>query len=342
MKHLFLLACICFSMQVFGQNQQYQVSLVGFYNLENLFDTLDTPDKHDSEFTPTGSKAYNTSIYLDKLGKLDKVISQIGTDLSPDGLAVVGVCEVENKKVLLDLVQEKGIASRNYQVVHHESNDFRGIDNALLYNPKYFQLDQSQVYEVELPMVNGEKRTTRDILHVSGSLAGERIHFLVNHWPSRSGGEKGSAPKRAAAAKKCRQIVDNIYKAEPNAQIVIMGDLNDDPADPSVIEHLGVQVKESKVRNNDLFNPYYKIHKGGNGTLCYRGNWNLFDQIIVSQDLMEEEGFYYKQAHIFKKQWMFTKEGRYKGYPLRTFGGSTYLGGYSDHFPSYIVLLKKI
>lgn len=343
MKYLLFTFLLCLGISTSNaQDQQYQASLIGFYNLENLFDTLDTPDKHDSEFTPTGSKAYNTEIYLDKLSKLDKVISQIGTNLSPDGLAVLGVCEVENRKVLEDLVTQKGIAGRNYKVVHHESADFRGIDNALLYNPKYFTVSDSRAVEVSLPEVNGKKRTTRDILHVTGSLSGETIHILVNHWPSRSGGEKKSAPKRAEAAKMCRKIVDEIYEKNPDAQIIVMGDMNDDPYNKSLTKHLRAKGDKNQIRENDLYNPFFDMHQGGNGTLCYRGNWNLFDQIIVSEDLMDEEGFYYKKSYIFKKNWMFTKEGQYKGYPLRTFGGSAYLGGYSDHFPSYIVLVKKI
>ena len=342
MKYIWfsLMLFICSSLG--AQDQQYQVNLVGFYNLENLFDTLDTPDKKDTEFTPSGSKAYGTEIYLDKLGNLDKVISQIGTQYSADGLAVLGVCEVENRKVLEDLVKEEGIAKRNYQIVHHESQDFRGIDNALLYNPKYFKLEESRIVSINLPLVNGEKRYTRDILHVTGMLSGERVHILVNHWPSRSGGEKASAPKRAEAAKVCRTIVNEIYANDDDAQIIIMGDLNDDPYNPSVTKHLGAKGKLSKIKENDLYNPMFKMHKSGEGTLCYRGTWNLFDQIIVSEDLMEEKGFYFKKAMIFKKSWMFTKEGQYKGYPLRTFGGSNYLGGYSDHLPSYIILLKKI
>lgn len=342
MKYFFFSMLLCLGLTSTAQEQQYQVNLVGFYNLENLFDTLDTPDKHDMEFTPSGSKAYNTEIYLDKLSKLDKVISQIGTNLSPDGLAVLGVCEVENRKVLEDLVTQKGIASRDYQIVHHETNDFRGIDNGLLYNPKYFKVLDSRAVEVELPEVDGKKRYTRDILHVSGVLSGEKVHILVNHWPSRSGGEKKSAPKRAAAAKTCRTIVDEIYESEPDAQIIVMGDLNDDPHNKSVTRHLRAKYDKDYITENDLYNPFYNMHKGGDGTLCYRGNWNLFDQIIVSEDLMNEEGFYYKKAFIFKKNWMFTKEGQYKDYPLRTFGGSEYLGGYSDHLPTYIVLVKKI
>lgn len=342
MKYFFFSMLLCIGLSSTAQDQQYQVNLVGFYNLENLFDTLDTPEKHDTEFTPSGSKAYNTRIYTDKLSKLDKVISQIGTNLSPDGLAVLGVCEVENRSVLEDLVKQKGISARDYQIVHHETNDFRGIDNALLYNPKYFKLIDSRAIEVELPEVNGEKRYTRDILHVSGILSGEKVHILVNHWPSRSGGEKKSAPKRAEAAKTCRKIVDEIYAEDDEAQIIVMGDLNDDPYNKSVTRHLRAKYDKSYVAENDLYNPYYDIHKNGDGTLCYRGNWNLFDQIIVSEDLMNEDGFFFKKAYVFKKNWMFTKEGQYKGYPLRTFGGSEYLGGYSDHFPTYIALVKKI
>ena len=326
-----------------AQDQSYKVGLIGFYNLENLFDTLDTPDVRDTEFTPVGGKGYNHRIYGEKLGNLSRVISEIGTNMSPDGLAIVGVCEVENRDVLEDLVAQPSIADRNYQIVHHDSPDERGIDVGLLYNPKYFTVTGSQAVPLILYESDGVTRDyTRDILVVGGEYDGDPMYIMVNHWPSRSGGEAASAPYRNAAALMCKNLSDSLRAENPAAKIVIMGDLNDDPTSDSVDEVLAAQGKKNKVRKGGFYNPMWAFFRKGMGTTAYRDAWSLFDQLIVSDNWLDEkqEGYRFYQAYIFNPNYMVQKSGHFLGYPYRTFAGDTYLGGYSDHFPVFMAIIK--
>lgn len=344
MKHfvLSLFFLSFFAAAGLAQNQ-YKVSIISFYNLENLYDTLDNPLVSDEEFTPTGPKNYNTTIYFDKLGKLSSVISQIGTEFNPDGPALLGVAEIENDTVLTDLINQPLLKSRNYKIVHYDSRDARGVDVGLLYNPKYFEVEQSDKLYVPLPGGSKDSRFTRDVLWVKGKLDGETIHVYVNHWPSRSGGEERSAPAREAAAAVCRQHIDSILKKEPNAKIVLMGDLNDDPVNNSVAKVLGAKGKMEEVEKGGLFNPWFDLYKSGTGTLAYQDSWNLFDQIIISQPWLKKngDGFFFYRTGIFTREFMKENIGKWKGYPMRTWDGNTYRGGYSDHFPTYLVMLKK-
>lgn len=328
---------------IYSQKKEYRPAVISFYNLENLFDTLDNTLINDEEFLPAGSKNYNTSIYLDKLDKLATVISQIGTEISPDGPVLLGVAEVENDTVLKDLVKNKLIEKRNYQIVHYDSKDARGIDVGLLYNPKYFTVEASNNLYVQLPGGSKDAYYTRDILWVKGKLDGETVHIYVNHWPSRSGGEKRSAPGRNAAAQVCRNHIDSIARLEPNAKLIVMGDLNDDPTNESVAVILNAKGNQSQLSKGGLFNPWTDLYKKGIGTLAYQDAWGLFDQIIISQAWLDknQKGFFYYQPYIFNKQYLVENNGRYKGYPMRTWDGNTYRGGYSDHFPTYIVFLKN-
>ena len=326
-----------------AQTKQYSIGVIGFYNLENLFDTINQPEVNDEEFTPEGTNLYTGQVYLDKLSKLEEVLSQIGTDLSPDGLSVFGVAEIENESVLIDLANQPKLKSRNYQVVHYNSPDLRGIDVALMYNPKYFKVTGSQSLNVPLKNDKGEPYATRDVLYVHGLYNGEMMHFFVNHWPSRRGGEEASAPGRAMAAGVAKAKIDSIMKADPDAKVVLMGDLNDDPVSPSVTKVLGAKGDREKIKRSELYNPWVDYYKDGIGTLAYNDAWNLFDQIIVSQAFLpkEQKGFFLHKAQIFKKEFMLQNSGRYKGYPKRTFDFGVYMGGYSDHFPTYLVLLKE-
>lgn len=334
-----LLVCYC---AVFAQKKDYKPIVIGFYNLENLFDTLDNPNINDDEFTPNGFRNYNGKIYFDKLNKLSTVISQIGVDINPDGPAILGVAEIENDTVLHDLVKQKLIEKRNYQMVWYDSKDFRGIDVGLLYNPKYFKVIESNKLFVQLPTGSKDAYYTRDILWVKGNLDGEIVHIYVNHWPSRSGGEKRSAPGRNAAAQVCRNHIDSIAKIEPNAKVIVMGDLNDDPINTSVAKILGAKGKQEDVQKGGLFNPWFDLYKKGIGTLAYQDAWGLFDQIIISQPWLNknQNGMFFYQQHIFFKEYLVENQGRYKGYPMRTWDGNSYRGGYSDHFPTYLVFLK--
>ena len=270
-----------------------------------------------------------------------KVISQIATDVTPDGIAVLGVSEIENRGVLEDLVKEDAIKEHNYKIVHYDSPDRRGVDVGLLYQPKYFQVINTNSHTLYMEDTNFR---TRDQLVVTGILDGEKVHIVVNHWPSRSGGEKKSRPKRNAAGKLSRFIVDSLLTLNKNAKIIVMGDLNDDPVNPSVKEHLRAKGKESQLEEGDLFNPMYKMYQDGIGSLAYRDSWNIFDQVIISQALMGEDKSDYKfyKAKVYNKNFLLQKDGRYAGYPFRTFAGGIYLGGYSDHFPVFIYLIKEV
>jgi hypothetical protein len=236
------------------------------------------------------------------------------------------------------------LKKRGYKIVHYDSKDARGVDVGLLYNPKYFSVEASDKLYVQLPGGSKDAYYTRDILWVKGKLDGETIHVYVNHWPSRSGGEARSAPAREAAATVAKKHLDSIAKADGNQKVVIMGDLNDDPVSPSVAEVLKAKGKSKDVREGGLFNPWMELYKNGIGTLAFQDNWNLFDQIIISHPWLgkDQEGFFFHKQFIFNKEFMMENVGRYKGYPMRTWDGNTYRGGYSDHFPTYLVMLKKV
>ena len=327
-----------------AQKQQYKSAIVAFYNLENFYDTVDNPNINDEEFLPAGPKNYNSKVYWTKVEHLATVISQIGTDINPDGPALLGVAEIENDTVLNDLIHQPLLKPRNYSFVHYDSRDIRGVDVALLYNPKYFKVLESRKLFVHMP--TGAKQTffTRDVLWVKGLLSGDTINVFVNHWPSRVGGEQRSAPGRAAAAQVDKNFIDSIEKINPDSKIIVMGDLNDDPISPSVTKVLGAKEYMEDVKPGELYNPWIDMYKKGLGTLAYQDAWGLFDQIMINYSWLNKNqtGFFYYQPHIFNKAFMIENIGKYKGYPMRTWDGNTYRGGYSDHFPTYIILLKKL
>ncbi len=345
MKKIFIVSlAFCLASSAFAQKKEYKSAIIAFYNLENLFDTLDNPNINDEEFLPKGVRNYNSAIYFDKLNRLATVISQIGVEANPDGPAILGVAEVENDTVLHDLVRQKLIEKRNYKIVHYDSRDARGIDVGLLYNPKYFRVEASDKLYVQLPGGSKDAYYTRDILWVKGKLDGETIHIYVNHWPSRSGGEKRSAPGRNAAAQVCKNHIDSIANLEPNAKVIVMGDLNDDPINESVAVILNAKGKINEVRKGGLYNPWTELYRKGIGTLAYQDAWGLFDQIIISHAFLDkdQDGFFFYQQHIFNREYLVENKGRYKGYPMRTWDGNTYRAGYSDHFPTYLVMLKPV
>jgi hypothetical protein len=347
MKRYFTLLLFVFlSLHLSAQNgkQQAKVAIIGFYNLENFYDTLDNPLISDEEFLPNGPKNYNSKIYWHKVQNLATVISQMGAGISTDGPAILGVAEIENDTVLNDLVNHQLLKKRNYKIVHYDSKDARGIDVGLLYNPKYFTVEQSDKLFVQLPGGSKDAFFTRDILWVKGKLDGEPIHIYVNHWPSRSGGEERTRPARETAAQVCKNHIDSIAKHEKNAKVIIMGDLNDDPVNTSLTVVLNAKGKEKDVMKGGLFNPWTDLYKKGIGTLAYQDGWNLFDQIIISHPWLnkDQSGFYYAKQYIFNKEYMVENIGKYKGYPMRTWDGNTYRGGFSDHFPTYLVFIKKI
>mgnify|MGYP002713097162 CR=1 FL=1 len=326
-----------------NSKKEYVLSCVGFYNLENLFDTLVDPDPNkilQEDFTPKGAKGWTSQRYHEKLKNMAKVIAELGTDITPDGVAMLGVSEIENKTVLEDLVKEEAIKDRNYQIVHYDSPDRRGIDVGFIYNPKYFKVESSR--SVSLRTID-TTFYTRDQLLVSGYLHDEKIHVIVTHWPSRRGGEKRSRPRREAAATLGKMIIDSIQKVEPNAKILYMGDLNDDPTDSSVKNYLKGNGKKETVKKDEMYNPWESYYKKGIGTLAYRDTWNLFDQILLSPSLIDKDYSSYKlyKTIIYNKTYLKNASGQYKGYPHRTFAGGTYAGGYSDHFPVYLFLIRE-
>jgi len=344
MRKILLAVLFVVPVLAFSQKKTVKASIIAFYNLENYYDTIDNPIIDDQEFLPSGPKHYDSKIYWDKIGKLASVLSLIGTDVTPLGPTLIGVAEIENDTVLNDLVNHPLLKSRGYKFVHYDSKDARGVDVGLLYNPKYFTVEASDKLFVQLPGGSKDAYYTRDILWVKGKLDGETIHVYVNHWPSRRGGEERSAPARAAAASVAKNHMDSIARVSGYQKVVIMGDLNDDPVSPSVTEVLGAKGKIKDVREGGLFNPWWELYKSGIGTLAYQDNWNLFDQIMISYPWLkkEQDGWYFQKQYIFNREFMMENVGRYKGYPMRTWDGNTYRGGYSDHFPTYIVLYKNV
>ena len=319
-------------------------SVVAFYNLENLFDSDDdVTNEGDDEWLPESPKRWTAQRYQEKLGRLAKVILDLGGTASPGGPALIGVCEVENAKVLRDLSQQAALARSNYKVVHFESPDYRGIDCAALYRSDLFELDEAMPIRVPLPMRSDSSiRTTRDILLVRGRLLGDSISMFVNHWPSRRGGETASRPGRVAAARTLKHHADSLRTLNPAADIVIVGDFNDDPVSLSLRETLQAVARRGDVGQTGYYNPMVSLYRQGVGSLGYRDSWNLFDQIIVSEGLAEGgSDWRIEQAQVFRAPYLFQAAGRFRGYPLRTYVGSDYRSGYSDHLPVYAVLARS-
>jgi hypothetical protein len=328
----------------YAQKKNFRVALVGFYNLENLFDTIHTEGKNDYDFTPTGPYKYNSTIYYNKLDHLADAISEIGVDKTPDGLAMFGVAEIECASVLHDLALTEKLKSRNYKYVHYESPDTRGIDVGLMYNPRYFKVISSAPLFVQLPLNGKDSYFTRDILYVKGVFGGDTVHVFVNHWPSRVGGEERSMSSRAAAAQVCKTKADSILAINPFSKIIAMGDLNDDPISPSIAITMNAKAKAEEVQLADIFNPWISLYKKGIGTMAYQDSWGLFDQVMISGAWLDknQKGFFYQNATIFNAGFLIQKTGKFKNYPKRTWDGITYNYGYSDHFPVYITLYKRV
>ncbi len=344
-KFFRLILCFFFLTNLFSANAQdtkVKVGCIGFYNLENLYDTIDNPENDDAEYLPQAIKLWNTDKYLRKLDHLAEVISQLGTEIVAGGPVIMGFSEVENYGVMRDLISRAPLNKMNYGIVHYDSPDRRGVDVGLIYQKNNFKVRDSKNYIVK-DTTNISFRT-RDLLRVSGYLDGDLIHIIVCHWPSRSGGELESTPRRKLAALNTRMIVEEIFKTEPDAKIIIMGDFNDDPRDISMVKHLGAKGKIEQVTKSNLFNPMWKLYKDGIGSLAYRDSWNLFDQTIVSYGLLHPTDGEYKflKSKVFNKKFLTQKDGSFSGYPFRTYVGNNYMAGYSDHFPVYLFLTKEI
>jgi predicted extracellular nuclease len=311
-----------------------QAYTIAFYNLENLFDTSEDSNTFDNDFTPKGKKKWNNKRYRQKIQKLGSVISKLGTEKSFVSPAIVGVAEVENRRVLNDLVNSDDLKSEHYGFVHYESPDERGIDVALLYKKELFEVIHSETFPLYLKDEEGNRDYTRDILMVKGSLNGELIFVLVNHWPSRRSGEDKGEGKRIKAANLATSIIEKIKAENENPKIIVMGDFNDDPTNNSVKHHLV---------NANFYNPMENILAKGKGTLRHHGKWHLFDQIIFSKNFfeIEDKKHTFKYAEVFDNYFIQEWNGKYKGTPFRTYVGKRYQGGFSDHFPVYVYLKKN-
>lgn len=319
-----------------AQNSKPELYSVAFYNLENLFDTIHDSDKNDFEYLPTDAKKWNTEKYMAKLRNMSKVLSELSRDKVPDGPVVIGVSEVENRRVLDDLLKQPALAPTGYKVIHYEGPDKRGIDCALLYNPKQF-VPLSHKLVLSEPFEGDTVHLTRGFLIVNGTLAGDNVCFIVNHWPSRG----ATDPVRVHAARQVKVLADSLRRTNRKLKLIIMGDLNDDPMDRSLAT-LGAKKYQQEVKKGDFYNPWWEtLEDKGVGTLLYRGKWNLFDQIVLSSTLLNaKKGLTYDHNEVFMREYLFQQDGNYKGSPLRTFGGKVWLNGYSDHLPT-IIYLKR-
>lgn len=328
----------------FAQEKKFKVQTIAFYNVENLFDTINNVDVNDEEYTPTGTQRWTLEKYKKKLSNLSRTIAEIGTsDQQKESPVIVGVAEVENRGVLEDLIKQPLLASKEYGIVHFDSPDRRGIDVGLLYQKKHFK--PTSYINVPLIIYDQSDKTkriyTRDQLVVTGLLDGEEINFIVNHWPSRSGGEKKSSPNREAAGRLNRKIIDSLYTINPNAKVITMGDLNDGPYNKSIKVELEAKAKKEEVKERGMYNPMEEMANKGIGTLAYRDAWDLFDQMILSEPLIRKDYSSYRfwKAGVYNKPFLTQTVGRYKGYPLRNADGMV---GFSDHFPVYVYLIKEV
>jgi len=320
--------------------QAQKTAVIGFYNVENLYDTEKDPIADDSEFLPTGAYQWTMERYNHKLKNLSIVISEMGKEHG--GVVILGVCEVENERVLNDLVAQDLLKPLKYKVVHYDSPDYRGVDVAFIYQSERFEMISSKNFELTIP--ENPRFRTRDQLLLVGVLdQTDTLYLIANHWPSKRGGEARSNPLRMAAAKLTKSIVDSILNIKPNAKIIVMGDFNDNPTAKSITVGLGAKGKIKDVTQSDLFNPMLKMYKDGIGSYAFRDAWELIDQIIVSYALLHSKpnSFKFASAHVFSPNFLLTKAGSYRGYPFRSYGGGNYQGGYSDHLPVYIILKKN-
>lgn len=341
---VFIMLCCSFTSVNAQEKKVYELATVAFYNLENLFDTLTDPDPRksmQSEFTPNGKSMWNTARYQQKLENMSSVIAELGKEKSQTAPLIVGLSELENINVIQDLIQTENLNPFNYGIVHYESPDRRGIDVALIYRKDFVDIIHTQSYQLNIP--ERPSFRTRDQLLVKANLKGETLFCIVNHWPSRRGGALRSAPLRMAAAKLTRHISDSILNTDAQAKIIIMGDLNDNPTDKSVKKGLNTSALKSRMEDGQFYNPMDVIYGNGGGTGAYRDVWSLFDQLIISKALVDGSNQKWKfyKAGIFKKTEIIRQTGRYKNYPKRTFAGGKWIGGYSDHFPVYLYLIRE-
>ncbi len=335
-----------------AQEKRYEIYGIGFYNLENLFDTCHDAGHNDYEYLPNGRNKWTGLKYTSKLRNMARVLSEMGTDRHPLGCAAIGVSEVENEKCMTDLCDQEPLKKRGMKFVHIEGPDQRGVDCALIYNPSMFKVKDAELVPYVYVNPEDSNRATRGFLTVRGTLAGESVVIIVNHLPSRFAGSF----YREEGGRQLHVLKERLIKEDPEAKIIIMGDMNDDPQDASMAVALGARQKIKDVEKNGLWNPWWDVLASGTGTLQYDGGWNLFDQIILSRNLLDPshmktldfmpskincKTLKYFRHEIFRRDYLFQKEGKYKGNNLRTHAGGVWLNGYSDHLPTVVYLIKE-
>ncbi len=336
------LLLVCAITSCFSQNEkkkEYKINTIAFYNLENLFDTIDNSKTKD-EYSPIlKMKGNKTKAYWNKINNMARVLSEIGKEKSGKSPAIIGIAEIENDTVINDLLNSEYLKNKKYDYIHIESHDWRGIDVALLYRTTVFSPSDYKVYELKAWNDKGYRVKTRNQLLVSGYLDSELIHIIVNHWPSQRGGANKTEYLRKKSAELNSTIISELRNQNQNAKILTIGDFNDDPNSISIKKMLN-------SKSESLYNPFEKMFKRGIGSLGFRDNINLFDQIIFSSNLFVKNSNYtsYKfyKAGIFNPKYLINSKGQYKGYPYRSWSNNdTFTGGYSDHFPVYIYLIKE-
>ena len=347
MKKQFLLFAALFvvSLAALAQSQKrFNLYAVGFYNQENLFDTCHDEGKNDYEYLPV--KGWNGMKYSHKLHNMAKALADMGTDKLPNvGCAFIGMAEVENHKVLDALIDQAPLKARGMKYCHIEGPDRRGIDCALLYNPALFTVKNVKLVPYVQEKAKDSTYYTRGFLTVRGELAGEDVAVIVCHWPSRFSGSF----YRESGARQTKAVKDSLMRKNKNIKVFVMGDMNDDPTNKSMHEVLRAKPEISQVGPDDMYNPWYNIlAKEGKGTLFYNGNWNLFDQIVVTPNLLNKDAKHkdfstlkYFAHQVFRRDYLIQQEGQYKGAPLRTQAGGRWLDGFSDHLPVVMYLVKE-
>ncbi len=340
----FILSAVLLSSAItllsFDKKKKITPFRVMFYNVENLFDTEDDPKIDDQEYLPTSESQWTKERLETKYAHIAQVINALGKSQMPD---IVGFAEIENRKVLDELLSKTDLGAKGYSIVHFDSPDKRGIDVGLIYQKDRFKLVKTMHYPVVFP--GDMEKPTRDILYVKGTVNGKTpLHVLVNHWPSRSGGQAETEEKRITAAKTARRVCDSIQGSDANANIILIGDFNDYPTDKSITQALGAEGDTAK-KGSKLYDLMTWQNSKTHGSHQYKGEWGFLDQVIVSSAIVEGKAnlhTYFKSAQVFKPDFVLEKNEKYGTMqPFRTYGGKKYLGGYSDHMPVFVDLYAK-
>lgn len=341
-KAILLLAlALFFSASLFAQNNKEKQNKsedfrVMFYNTENYFDPFDDSLTNDKEFLPDAMRHWNYKRFIRKRNNIYKTIMAVG-DMEPP--AIIGLCEIENRFVLNQLLYKTPLEKFDYRIIHQESPDHRGIDVALLFNPKILKVLDYDFIAINFPFSPETK--TRDILYVKALIEGrDSLHIFVNHWPSRYGGELSSAPKRAYVAQQLAQHIDALIRKNKKAKILVMGDFNDYPYNSSIRDVLNAGKDPQKNRLINLMPAHYH----NLGTHKFHGEWGILDQFMVSPAILSaDKGIFVEgEAQIFDASFLLIDDTKFLGkMPFRTYLGMKYQGGFSDHLPIYLDLGLK-